>query len=175
MSLSKQITLLIITVGLAVLVGGYFFVAVKLQNTETTTPFVPIFPNDPELHAAYESAQNELDYFLKLANNPPKETQGFAIKVRLLESDRQELFWIYPFANEGDHFAGRINDDPQILLKTFKGDVVEFERRDIVDWTFDDTRLDIMHGNFTGCVELARKAPDNAEQFQQLFGLNCNK
>ena len=175
MSLSKQITLLIITLGFAVLVGGYFYFGVALQNTDIKPVFVPVYPDDPEMHAAYEKAQAGLDYFLKLAKNPPKDTQGFAVKARILENERQEIFWIYPFDHEGDVFAGRINDEPQTLLKTFKGDVVEFERRDIVDWTFDDTRLDTMQGNFTGCVELQRKAPDNAEQFQKLFGLNCNK
>ena len=175
MSLSKQVAILICTLAFAVLVGGWFFAAVKLQNTEEKAPFIPIYPDDPDMQAAYQKAQEGLDYFLKLASNPPAETRGFAIKARILEFDRQELFWIYPFANEGDHFGGRINDEPQTLLKTFKGDVVEFDRRDIVDWTFDDTRLEIMHGNFTGCVELARKAPGNVEQFQELFGLDCTK
>ena len=175
MALSKQIALLISTLGLAVLVGGYFYAFVKVQQTEPVAPFKPIYPDDPEMQIAYEKAQEGLDYFLKLADNPPKETQGFAVKARIQENERQEIFWLYPFAHDGEDFAGRLNDEPETLLKTFKGDFVEFSRRDIVDWTFDDTRLDIMQGNFTGCVELQRKAPDNIDQFQELFGLDCNK
>lgn len=171
---SKQFSIMLCALAVVTLLGGYFYFA--LRGPVTTTPaFKPVFPDDPQMQAAYDKAHEGLDYFLELAAEPPPETQGFAIKARILEKDRQEIFWIYPFANEGDNFGGRINDEPQTLLRILKGDFVEFDRRDIVDWTFDDTRLDIMHGNFTGCVELARKAPDNAEQFQELFGLNCTQ
>lgn len=174
MSYSKQITLVLCTLMPLVLLGGY--VAIYFTSTaEPQTVFVPPFPDDPEMQTAYTKAQDELDYFLKLAAKPPDETQGFAVKARILEGERQEIFWLYPFEHNGEDFAGRLNDDPGTLLKSFKGDIVTFTRRDIVDWTFDDTRLDIMHGNFTGCVELMRKAPDNAAQFQELYGLDCSR
>jgi uncharacterized protein YegJ (DUF2314 family) len=171
---SKQLTIFLCTFGVLALLCGYFYFALRAPIA-VEPPFEPIYPNDPQLQEAYNKAQEGLDYFLELAAQPPAETQGFAVKARIQENDLQEFFWLYPFDHEGDHFAGRINDDPAVLLKTFKGDVVEFSRRDIVDWTFDDTKVSVMHGNFTGCVELGRQAPDNAAQFQEFFGLNCNK
>jgi len=174
MSYSKQITLVLCTLMPLVLLGGY--VAIYLRGpVAPETVFLPPYPDDPEMHTAYIKAQDQLDYFLKLSNQPPEQTKGFAIKVRLQEGEQQEFFWLYPFEYDGEDFAGRLNDDPSILLKSNKGDIVTFTRRDIVDWTFDDTRLNIMHGNFTGCVELMRKAPDNAAQFQEFYGLDCSR
>lgn len=174
MSYSKQITIVLCALTVVALIGGY--VMVFMRSSEAVEPaFVHPFPDDEAMQIAYDKAQDQLDYFLGLAAKPPNQTQGFAIKARILENDRQELFWVYPFQYQGDDFAGRLNDDPEILLKAFKGDIVTFKRRDIVDWTFDDTRLDIMHGNFTGCVDLARKAPEHAEQFQKLYGLDCSR
>lgn len=157
----------------AALLGWYIVVSMRPAQQQVIS--APMFPNDAEMHAAYIKAQDGLDYFLDVATKQPEETQGFAIKARIQEGEREEYFWLYPFEASPEGIAGRINDDPKQLLKVFKGDIVVFQREDVIDWTFDDTRLDIMHGNFTGCVELQRQAPDNAKQFQEFFGLDCDR
>ena len=158
---------------LTALLAWYF--VYSMQAPPPQVQRTPMFPDDAEMRAAYEKAQDGLEYFLELAAKPPSETQGFALKVRVQEGSREEYFWLYPFEASPEGIAGRVNDDPKTLLKLFKGDIVVFDREDVIDWTFDDTRLDIMHGNFTGCVELLRQAPDNAKQFQEFFGLDCNR
>lgn len=171
---SKQLSMILCAVLIIALFGWYAIVPMQGSLTQQSQSD-PVFPDDQDMQAAYNKAQDQLDYFLELAADPPRETQGFAIKARIEENQREEFFWLYPFENTAAGFAGRINDDPTVLLKTFKGDIVEFDRKDIVDWTFDDTRLNVMHGNFTGCVELTRQAPENAKQFQEFFGLDCTK
>ncbi|MCW8194979.1 DUF2314 domain-containing protein [Proteobacteria bacterium 005FR1] len=132
-------------------------------------------PNDPEMQAAFNKARKSLDYFLGVAESRPDETKGFALKVGVRDEGLTEFFWIYPFQKEDEGFSGRINTSPELVDNVFKGEVINFDRDQIVDWTFEDTATDIMHGNYTGCVELQRAAPENAEQFQELYGLNCDK
>lgn len=132
-------------------------------------------PNDPQMQNAYEKARKSLDYFLGVAKSPPPDTQGFALKVGVKDEDLTEFFWVYPFNQEEDGFSGRINSEPELVDNVFKGEVIEFDRKQIVDWTFEDTETNIMHGNYTGCVLLEREAPENAAQFQELYGLDCDK
>ncbi|MGQ9425768.1 YegJ family protein [Gilvimarinus sp. F26214L] len=131
--------------------------------------------DDPQMQAAYDKARKTLDYFLGVANDPPPDTQGFSVKVGVQDNDLTEFFWVYPFDQEEEGFTGRINSEPQLVDNVFKGEIVSFQRGQIVDWTFEDTATEIMHGNYTGCVLLEREAPENAAQFQELYGLNCDK
>lgn len=132
-------------------------------------------PNDPEMQSAYDKARRTLNYFLGVAESPPPDTRGFALKVGVVEQDQTEFFWVYPFERNEEGFSGRINAEPEVVSQVFKGQMIEFERSQIVDWTFEDRATNIMHGNYTGCVLLEREAPEHAEQFQDLYGLNCDK
>ncbi|MEX1033672.1 MAG: DUF2314 domain-containing protein [Cellvibrionaceae bacterium] len=132
-------------------------------------------PGDPEMQNAFNKARRSLDYFLGVAESPPPDTRGFSVKVGVVENELTEFFWVYPFAQEEEGFSGRINSTPQIVNNVLEGEVINFERGQIVDWTFEDTATEIMHGNYTGCVLLEREAPENAAQFQKLYGLECNK
>lgn len=132
-------------------------------------------PDDPEMQGAYDNARRTLNYFLGVAKTPPADTRGFALKVGVVEGDEMEFFWVYPFHQNEEGFSGRINVEPERLDSVFKGQVIEFDRSQIVDWTFEDQATRVMHGNYTGCVLLQREAPEYAEQFQDLYGLNCDK
>lgn len=132
-------------------------------------------PDDPEMQAAFNKAQKSLDYFLGVAESPPDDTKGFAMKVGVRDRGVTEFFWVYPFEEEDEGFSGRINTRPEVVDNVFKGEVINFNRDQVVDWTFEDTATGIMHGNYTGCVQLQRTAPENAQQFQELYGLNCDK
>jgi uncharacterized protein YegJ (DUF2314 family) len=132
-------------------------------------------PNDPQMQNAFNKARKSLDYFLGIAKTPPPDTQGFAVKVGVRDEDLTEFFWVYPFSEENEGFSGRINSEPELVNNVFKGEIIAFGRGQIVDWTFEDTATNIMHGNHTGCVLLQRDAPENAAQFQKLYGLNCDK
>lgn len=143
----------------------------EMENEETAISA----PGDPEMQAAFDKARRTLNYFLDVAESRPPDTRGFALKVGVAEQDQIEFFWVYPFQREEDGFSGRINSEPELLNSVFKGQVIEFDRSQIVDWTFEDQATKIMHGNYTGCVLLQREAPEYAAQFQELYGLNCDK
>lgn len=130
---------------------------------------------DPMMQNAHAKAQETLGYFLGVAESQPSDTQGFSVKVAVEDQELTEYFWVYPFEQEEEGFSGRINSEPQIVDNVFEGEVIDFDRSQIVDWTFEDTATGIMHGNYTGCVLLEREAPENAAQFQKLYGLDCDK
>lgn len=131
--------------------------------------------DDPQMQEAYDKARKSLDYFLKTAASAPQDTRGFALRVGVRDDGMTEFFWVYPFQEEEEGFSGRINSEPALVDSVFKGEIIHFDRGQIVDWTFEDRATGIMHGNFTGCVQLAREAPEHAEQFQELYGLDCSR
>ncbi len=134
-----------------------------------------IHSDDPTMQAAYNKAREQLDYFLKTARSKPEGTQGYSVKIGIQEGDVTEFFWIFPFEEYQGDFAGRISDEPKLIESVFKGEVIRFSRGQIIDWTFDDKKTNVMHGNYTGCVELLETAPEHAEQFMELYGLDCSK
>ncbi len=129
---------------------------------------------DIEMQKAFDRAQRTLNDFLNIAEAQPEGTQGYSLKVRITEGENTEFFWVYPFEKLEDGFNGRINDEPKRLNGIFKGEIISFTRGQIVDWTYDNKDSKTLHGNFTGCVQVTREAPDNAEQFMELYGLNCD-
>lgn len=134
------------------------------------------YPNvEPAMLAAFIKAQATLSEFLELAESPPEQSKSFAVKVQISEGDVTEYLWVYPFEEKAGAFTGRLNEKPQQLAGLDEGEEISFKRNDIVDWTFDNRATKTMEGNFTGCVALAREAPEHVEQFQELYGLNCDR
>ncbi len=159
-------------------------IALAVVYFQSPTP-PPAAPNvnrvidDPQLEAARQQARATLDTFLEVYADPLPNTQGYSVKISVFDNDKVEYFWVYPFQTPAadtpnDNFRGRINDDPTIVNNVFKGQQVEFSYDDIVDWTYDSASTKNMFGNFSGCVSLYREAPDNAQQFQELYGLDCS-
>ena len=130
---------------------------------------------DPGMELAFRKARASLDQFLELARVPPAHLRGFALKVGITEDpDLVEYFWINDFSQTGDSFSGRINNRPLLVKRVRSGRVHEFQRADIVDWTYIDTETRTIHGNFTACAQLARKPSDVASEVRQKFGLLCD-
>ena len=130
---------------------------------------------DPAMELAFRKARASLDQFLEIARVPPAHLRGFALKVGITEDpDLVEYFWINDFSQTGDSFSGRINNRPLLVKRVRSGRVHEFQRTDIVDWTYIDTETRTIHGNFTACAQLVRKPSDVASELRQKFGLLCD-
>jgi uncharacterized protein YegJ (DUF2314 family) len=130
---------------------------------------------DPVMERAFKMARASLDEFLELARIPPPRLRGFALKVGINEGpDIVEYFWINDFVQSGESFSGKINNRPLLVKRVRTGQVYEFQRGDIVDWTYIDTETARIHGNFTACALLARKPADIAAELRRKFGLDCN-
>ena len=130
---------------------------------------------DPVMERAFKMARASLDEFLELARIPPPHLRGFALKVGISEGpDIVEYFWINDFIQSGDLFSGKINNRPLLVKRVRTGQVYEFQRGDIVDWTYIDMETRTVHGNFTACALLARKPADVAAELRRKFGLDCS-
>jgi uncharacterized protein YegJ (DUF2314 family) len=133
---------------------------------------VNVAKGDTETAAAMRKARETLPGFLKLARAPQPTMRGFAVMVAVLEGDDAEYFWITPFEQRKNGFAGRINNTPQLVKKVKLGQIVTFSEDEIVDWLYQESGS--MRGNFTACAMLKREPPQEAEKFMKQFGLRCD-
>ena len=130
---------------------------------------------DPVMQRAFSTARASLDEFLQLARIPPPHLRGFALKVGVQEGDDVvEYFWINDFIQSGETFSGKINNRPLLVKRVRAGQNYQFQRADIVDWTYIDMETRTVHGNFTACALLSRKPADVASELRQKFGLACD-
>lgn len=144
--------------------------AARAKTDEATAPKI-----DPVMELAFRRARGSLDQFLELARIPPAHLRGFALKVSITEEpDIVEHFWINDFTQNGDSFSGKINNRPLLVKRVRSGRTHQFQRTDIVDWTYIDTETRTVHGNFTACAVLAKKPADLAAELREKFGLACD-
>ncbi|MGH8641233.1 MAG: YegJ family protein [Burkholderiales bacterium] len=128
---------------------------------------------EPAMRKAFEQAQSRLDDFLRLAASPEEGTSDYALKVKISDERNTEYFWVNRFTNEGNVFTGHLNNEPRLVKRLKYGERIQFERSQIVDWTYTDNRTKRMMGNFTACALLTKEPPAQAEAFQQKYGLRC--
>lgn len=127
--------------------------------------------DDPTMAAAMSKARATLGDFLAIAAAPKPSMDNFAVKVAVHDGDQNEYFWIAPFSDAHGRFSGRINNQPDIVHTVKLGQLISFERDEIVDWMYMDGGK--MKGNYTACA-LLKSAPKNeAEEFKERFGLIC--
>ncbi len=142
----------------------------RAKTDDATAPKI-----DPVMELAFSKARASLDPFLELARIPPAHLRGFALKVSITEEpDIVEYFWINDFTQNGDSFSGKINNRPLLVKRVRSGRMHQFQRSDIVDWTYIDTETRTVHGNFTACALLAKKPAHVAAELREKFGLICD-
>ena len=128
---------------------------------------------EPAMRKAFEQARSSLDDFLRVAASPREGTSDYAIKVAISDGRNTEYFWVNGFTNNGDVFMGTLANEPRLVKRYRLGERFQFERKQIVDWTYIDNKTNRMMGNFTACALLTKEPPAQAEAFKQKYGLRC--
>src|SRR5262245_2989953 len=128
---------------------------------------------EPAMRKAFEQARSRLDDFLRLAASPQEGTSDYALKVPISDGRNTEYFWVTRFTNEGDAFTGYLGNEPRLVKRYKIGERFQFERKQVVDWTYIDNKTNRMMGNFTACALLTKEPPAQAEAFRQKYGLRC--
>jgi uncharacterized protein YegJ (DUF2314 family) len=160
---------------LAIVVPPADFAQAQVRSARAKTDEAGAPKIDPAMEIAFSKARASLDQFLELARIPPAHLRGFSLKVSITEEpDIIEYFWINDFSQNGDSFSGKINNRPVLVKRVRAGRAHQFQRADIVDWTYIDTETRTVHGNFTACALLAKKPVDLAAELRQKFGLTCD-
>ena len=155
-----------------------------LAQTKNPAPLVPT--GDPAMAAAFERARLGLDGFLAKLRQPPAGSEGFSIKVGLVDapggavgvvhpgaSDRGfvEYFWIGDLSETASGFEGRIANKPENIRNAVAGARLAFSRADVADWMyFQDGKI---VGNATACPALAHASAQEREYMRQQYGLVC--
>ena len=128
---------------------------------------------EPAMRRAFEKARATLDTFLKEASAPREGNSSFALKVAVSDGQNTEYFWVNRFSNTGPNFVGHLGNEPRMVKKYKFDERFQFDREQIVDWTYIDTKTRRMVGNFTACALLTKEPPAQAEEFKKRYGLVC--
>lgn len=128
---------------------------------------------EPAMRKAFEQARSRLDDFLRLAASPEEGTSDYALKVAISDGRNTEYFWVNRFTNNGDEFTGHLGNEPRLVKRYRNRERFQFDRKQVVDWTYIDNRNNRMMGNFTACALLTKEPPAQAEAFKRKYGLRC--
>ena len=128
---------------------------------------------EPAMQRAFEKARATLDTFLKEASAPREGTSGYALKVAVSDGRNTEYFWVNRFSSNGSSFVGHLGNEPRMVKKYKFDERFQFDREQIVDWTYIDTKSRRMVGNFTACALLTKEPPAQADEFKKRYGLLC--
>ncbi|WP_431274674.1 YegJ family protein [Variovorax ureilyticus] len=143
--------------------------ATAQQRDESEVVFVGT--TDPDMVVAIKQARATLPDFLKLAANPPSGTEGYKLKVMVIDGDKTEHFWVTPFKALAEGFAGAIANDPKFVRNVKSGQIVQFDESLISDWGY--TRDGRQVGSFTVCVLFKKMPADQAEYYRKNYGFDC--
>jgi uncharacterized protein YegJ (DUF2314 family) len=129
---------------------------------------------EPAMLSAFQRARTTLEDFLAKAKAPVSGTVGYSLKVGITQENNTEYFWVGDFKQTESGFSGIINNDPRMVKNIRLGQVYNFPKEHIVDWTYFDRNENRMIGNFTLCALLTKEPPKEAEVLKKRFGLICD-
>jgi uncharacterized protein YegJ (DUF2314 family) len=128
---------------------------------------IAVESSDPEMNEAIEKARKSLPAFWAHYSNPGGGEKGFALKVRLDEGSKHELFWLIALERRGDLIFGKIDNDPDAIHNVKNGQVIQIEPDRISDWMY--MRNGKIVGNETLRPLLKRMPKAQADQFRVML------
>lgn len=117
--------------------GGLASVGAAVASPEPVASPAVDPANARALADAEAAAQATLDVFLARHARDADAWDRVKLRVAVTYLDQTEPVWVQQFQSLGaGKFRAVLADDPQSLPALAAGDVVYFDRRDIVDWAF---------------------------------------
>jgi uncharacterized protein YegJ (DUF2314 family) len=148
--------------------------AEKKAEKKEAADVTDIDPNDPDMKAAVQKAQDTLETVLKISESKDPKYDAIAVRINVRDGALSEYIWMNPFHATEKGYAGTIGNSPAVVKNVKGGQEFEFARTDIVDWMYVDKEAKAMYGNFTTCVLMKKRAkPDEIAQIKAAFGLDC--
>ncbi|MFO1169610.1 MAG: DUF2314 domain-containing protein [Hyphomicrobiaceae bacterium] len=152
---------------LSVLASGLVAVLLSLSPVAAEDKIINVPNSDQTMVAAIAHAQETLDGFLALVDNPPAGIERFSLKVAITDGGQTEHFWITPFHREGTEFAGTISNTPELVGNVTEGQEYRFPRADISDWGYMQEGK--LHGYYTLRALLPYMAEAEAAQYKAML------
>lgn len=129
---------------------------------------------DPAMLRAFEKARVTLDGFLALLESKDPRVNHPSLKVKVVDGDAIEYFWVTNFSHRGDAFTGRISNAPELVRNVRFGQKIDFPRSAIHDWTYRDGATGKIIGNFTACALLTHESAADAAEFLRQYPMTCD-
>ncbi|NNE81572.1 MAG: DUF2314 domain-containing protein [Silicimonas sp.] len=103
-----------------------------------------------QLSAAHAAAREHLDrFFQSVLGSDGVARKGAAVRVSIqMANGKTDLVWVTPFAKQNGQYFGTLSDIPRHSVRLSQGDLIRFDRAQVVDWSFFGTD-GRMYGNFT--------------------------
>lgn len=127
-------------------------------------------PNeDPAMKEAQGKARASLPEFWKAFDKPAPGERMFTLKVSVpIAGNNTEHIWVNNIERlKNGHLSGQIDNVPRDLKAKKAGDRIEFETKDVSDWTF--VRNGKIVGNETLRPLLARMPKEQADRYRALL------
>jgi uncharacterized protein YegJ (DUF2314 family) len=143
-------------------------IAAPVSSAGTSEPSpITVTAIDAEMQAAVAAARNSLNQFWATQEHPGPKERGFALKVAIIDGDKEEHFWLTDVKRDAQTISGVIDNTPALVENVKAGERVEFTEDQIADWVF--MRNGKMVGNETMRPLLKRMKPAQAERFRSLY------
>lgn len=114
--------------------------------------------DDPEMHAAIDSARATVGFFLeRIADPPPSQTHA-SIKVRFGNDIRGEHIWLHSVRFDGRRLHGIVDEDAVDFPDVKRGDTVSRSPDEISDWMIVDNGM--VCGGFTSRVAMSHMSDE---------------
>ena len=123
--------------------------------------------DDPEMNAAIKKARDTLPKFWQKFSQPRNGEQDFALKVRIVDGEGGEHFWLTDLERKDGKIFGTVNNEPEIVGNVKMGERREIPEADISDWLY--VREGKMHGNFTIRPLFKSMSPEEVKQLKQML------
>jgi uncharacterized protein YegJ (DUF2314 family) len=131
-------------------------------------PAAPGTIDEKAMAEAVTKAVASFDDFLARFRSPQPGDTNFCVKVRIIDGNRYEDFWIKNPKLEAEPYSGMIANEPGTVTNvTFKQDYAFF-RTNIVDWMYRANGK--VQGNYTLPVILKSLPPEEADAIRRDAG-----
>lgn len=83
-----------------------------------------------------------------------------------------EHFWMTPFKEIQNGFAGILANEPSVVKSVERGKVYAFKREEISDWGYEKDGKQM--GSFTVCVLFKSMPADQVVRYKKDYGFTCD-
>jgi len=146
------------------LVAGSLVLLTSCSSKDKT---VSVPDDDPEMQAAISKARASLPQFWQTFSAHSQGEKGFALKVRIKDSNTTEHFWAIDLEHHESKTMGTINNDPNKVSTVKLGERIKIPEADISDWMY--LRDGKVVGNYTLRPLLKKMPAKEAEQLSKML------
>lgn len=140
-----------IVVLIIVCLAGLFFFNMNKPRKIPTDKIAHISVDDILIKKYKDTAQAQLDYFIKFISEHHSDDTLFryAVKSDFVEGEINEHMWIQVFEFKEGYFKGVLANEPSKLKKIKYGDTVKVYSKDVEDWLLQDFLTNTEVGGFS--------------------------